>query len=99
RSKPTLATLRKLQRGFDKLKREQEEQTARIDSIIAAVKGRCQSVSVRQFARLAEIDQGNLTRLLTRKRKPSQQELKKLESALLTAVMEGDTSGNSVEHQ
>lgn len=88
RSKPTLETLRKLQVGLDTLRREQEEQNVRIESVIAEVKSRCRTISVRQFAKLADIDQGNLTRWLTGKRRPSQRELQKVASMLHTAAVE-----------
>jgi transcriptional regulator with XRE-family HTH domain len=82
RGRPSLETLMKLIAGIEIVRSEKSEFDHQARTIIAAVRQRCQQISVREFARLAGIDNGNLIKVLNGSRRPTRTVLSRLESTL-----------------
>jgi hypothetical protein len=83
KSRPTPLTLAKLYRAISRLEREASEEAEHVREVLDAVRGRCQLLGVREFARRARVDCANLVKVLSGRRKPSQLMLVQLQVALL----------------
>jgi transcriptional regulator with XRE-family HTH domain len=81
-AKPSQETIWKLIGGLEALRLESQEFKERVSIVVAAIKGCCQQMSVREFARSAELDHRNLTKVLNGRRIPTTAMLSKLELAL-----------------
>jgi len=80
--RPSLATLSKLYRAAAHLEKDAREQAEYVQEVLDAVRDWCQCISIRQFAKLAEVDEANLAHVLSGRRKPSRITVAKLEAAL-----------------
>jgi hypothetical protein len=74
--------LAKLYRAIPRLEAAFLEKAEHTQDVLNEVRACCQKNSVRQLAACAEVDQANLTRILSGRRKPSEAILAKLELAL-----------------
>ncbi|MCE5322818.1 hypothetical protein LLG46_05810 [bacterium] len=83
----TARIVKKLQSALVRLADKTRQDAAEAKSLFSAVKSHCASedISIREFARRAEVDHGNLLKALTGKRKVSKVMLSKLESYLRAA--------------
>lgn len=77
----TPQTLKKLQSALERLADKTRQDAEESESLLSVVKSHCASedISVREFARRADVDHGNLIKVLTGKRKASKAILSKLE--------------------
>lgn len=78
--------VKKLQSALGRLTQKARQDAEETESLLSSVKSHCASegISVREFARRAGVDHGNLVKALTGKRKASKALLSKLESYLRT---------------
>jgi transcriptional regulator with XRE-family HTH domain len=91
---PKPAVLSKLYKAVSHMEREAREQAGYVRNVLDIVRARCQYVSVRQFARQADIDAANLAHVLNGQRKPSQTMLVTLRIALALGTDEAFTGDN-----
>jgi transcriptional regulator with XRE-family HTH domain len=80
--RPNAATLAKLYQALPRPERVASEEAQLAREVLGTVKRRCQPIGVRRFARYAEVDGANLTKILSGRRTPSRAMLAKLEAAL-----------------
>jgi transcriptional regulator with XRE-family HTH domain len=81
---PTAATLVKLRRAAAQIKVTRRQHAEREETLFTAVREACARTSVRQFAREAGVDAGNLRHLLAGRRRSSPTMVAKLEAAITT---------------
>jgi hypothetical protein len=79
---PTAETLHKLLAAAAQLQRRRRDDQAQSDAMLAAVRDRCQTMTVRQFAIEAGVHYGHLTEVLAGRRKLSRTMLLSLEAQL-----------------
>ena len=82
KAQPAPDTIAKLAQGIQKLEKQQQEHEQHVQDVIAAIKQRCLTISVRQFAEQAGVHYPHLIEVLTGKRTSSLAMLSKLEIAL-----------------
>jgi transcriptional regulator with XRE-family HTH domain len=82
KQEPTPATLKKLYRAIPRLETAYLEKAEHTQNVLNEVKVCCQSSSERWFAARAGVDQADLARILSGRRKPSEAILAKLELTL-----------------
>jgi len=76
------ATLAKLYRALPRLEQDAPEEAEYVMELLTAVKGRCQLIGVRRFAKRARVDGANLAKVLSGRRRPGEVTLAKFETAL-----------------
>ncbi len=83
--KPTREALAKLCQAIPTLEVIEREDAEHAQEVVSAVRKRCEQISVRQFAAIADVHYPHLTEVLNSRRQPSPAMLASLEAAIMQA--------------